>query len=63
MTAGNPDGLVISIAAIAIILFTFIWKKIVKKDSKITFDQTEKLLIYFIVLVLVLYAGYLVLIA
>lgn len=46
MLAANPDGLVLLIVISAIVVGVLAWKKLISKNSKLTFDNAEKLFIY-----------------
>lgn len=59
MLTTNPDALVLLIVVIAIISGVLTWKKLISKNSKLTFDNAEKLFIYVLGGVLILTAIYL----
>ena len=59
MLTTNPDGLVLLIVVLVIVLGVLAWKKLISKNSKLTFDNAEKLFIYVLGGVLILTAIYL----
>jgi ACR3 family arsenite efflux pump ArsB len=61
MDGSNQDGLVMLVAAGVIVALVFGWNRLTKQSPKATFDQVERLLVFFVIAALALYALFLVL--
>ena len=59
MLANNPDGLVLLFVVLGIVLSVLIWKKLIAKNSKLTFDNAEKIFVYGLDVILIFTAIYL----
>ena len=59
MLTNNPDGFVLLLVVLGIVLILLIWKKLISKNSKLTFDNAENIFIYFLGVILIFVAVYL----
>lgn len=59
MLTNNPDDFVLLLVVLGIVLILLIWKKLISKNSKLTFDNAENIFIYFLGVILIFVAVYL----
>lgn len=56
----NPSGLFLVVTFIVVVLITVLWNAFFKKSKRINLDHAERLLIYFLTFIAVIFAAYII---